>query len=81
MEFRKSKLGYLKLGVIFTIFGIIPIFIMSLISGPALLAGFLIGDLAGFGMVFVALIVLAIFIQGWFVYWFYEKNKFRGKRK
>lgn len=63
------------------LFSAIPTFILSLVSGPALLAGFLIGDFAGLGLSFIAILVFAIFVQGWFVYWFYEKNKFRGRRK
>ncbi|MHA1220984.1 MAG: hypothetical protein ACTSQB_04555 [Candidatus Heimdallarchaeota archaeon] len=77
MQFKKNTLGYLKLGLIFTIFGIIPTAIITMVGGPLVLGGLMVGGLTGMGITFVLLILIAFLVQGWFVYWFYSSNKFK----
>jgi hypothetical protein len=76
MRFQKNTLGYLKLGIIFIIFSIIPSAILGAIGTPLILGGMIAGGSTGLGISMLVLAVFAIFIQGWFVYWFYTNNKF-----
>jgi hypothetical protein len=65
------------LGIVFTVFGIIPTFIIGLIGVPLIFGGTMAGGLTGLGISSLALILIAIVVQGWFVYWFVTSNKFR----
>jgi len=76
MRFKKGPFGYLKLGIIFMIFGIIPTVLIALVGAPLLIGGTLTGGLTGLGVTTVLLIIIAFVIQGWFVYWFFTNNKF-----
>jgi len=80
MEFKKGTVGYFKLGIVFMIFGLIPTAIIGMVGGPLLLGGIIFGGLSGFGIAIIGVIVVAILAQGWFVYWFYDRNKFRSRR-
>ena len=77
MRFQKSTMGYLKLGIIFTIFGIIPAFIITIIGFPLLTGGILVGGITGLTFTSMILLVIFFLVQGWFVYWFVTSNKWK----
>ena len=76
MRFRKTKLGYLKLGFIFMIFSSIISSLLMVAVLPAVIGTVWFGGPAGIAVVMPLVLLLFIFVEGWFIYWFYTENKF-----
>ena len=76
MRFKQSKLGYFKLGLIFTIFSSVFSVIVLLLLAPLLVGGVIVGGIFG-GLALIPVIgILLIGSTGWFLYWFFTNNKF-----
>lgn len=88
MKFKNTMLDYFKVGIIFTIFMMIVMFVftiaVSLISVPPIVLMDILGDPAasmmgaGFSLF---LILLTFVVLGWAVVFFYKKNVFVFKRR
>jgi hypothetical protein len=76
MRFKKSNVGYLKLGFIFTIFSSVVSTLMLLVILPVLLGGVIFGGIPGLLISGPAVVLIMIFVNGWFIFWFYSENKF-----
>jgi hypothetical protein len=88
MRFKNTVLDYFKVGIIFTIFMMIVVFIftiaVSLIAVPPVILMDALGDPiasmmgAGFGLF---LILLTFVVLGWAIMFFYKRNIFVFKRR
>lgn len=89
MKFGSSVRGYLKLGVVFSLFMAVISLLFVLVIIPALLIPLGIGLLTGSGslaLVFSVIVLLLVFVVsfmvvGWGVMYFYRKNVFVHKKR
>lgn len=89
MKFRSSVWGYLKLGVIFSLFMLVISLLFALVIIPAILIPFGVGLLTGSaslsqvfgGVIALLLFVVSFMVVGWAVFYFYRKNMFVYKRR
>ena len=77
MRFQKNSMGYLKLGIIFTVFSIIPAFIISIVGTPIIFGGLIAGGAAGLSAGAIVVLVISFFVEGWFLYWFVTSNRWK----
>lgn len=89
MKFGSSVRGYLKLGVVFSLFMLVISLLFGFVIIPALLIPLGIGLLTGSGSLvlgFSVVIALLVFVMsfmvvGWAVMYFYRKNVFIHKKR
>ncbi len=88
MKFKKGAWGYLKLGVIFTLFMFVISLIFMFVIIPLMLVPMGVGLLTGSattatllgGVVSLLLLFISFVVVGWAVFYFFRKNTFIYKR-
>jgi hypothetical protein len=89
MKFEKGIFGYLKLGIVFSLFMLVVMLIFTLVVLPVVLIPTLGVILTGGSSIFtymgaifsVFLIIISFIVIGWAVYYFNKKNIFIGRKR